>query len=93
MRALHGVIVVLILAMPAPLLAADFQTGLKAFERGDYAADMFPSANHAGDTGVCSSPGTFVRIQGRRREGPFLNEAQDWRQEAERADPRLRLGQ
>ena len=45
MRAFHGVIVVLILAMPAPLLAADFQTGLKAFERGDYAADMFPSAN------------------------------------------------
>ncbi len=63
MRALRGVFVlVLALALSAPVLAADYQAGLKAFERGDYAADMFPSANHAGDTGVCSSPGTFVRI-------------------------------
>ncbi len=35
MRALRGVIVVLALALPANVLAADFQAGLEAFERGD----------------------------------------------------------
>ena len=38
MRALRGVFVlVLALALPAPVLAADFQAGLEAYDRGDYA--------------------------------------------------------
>ena len=38
MRALRGVIVlVLALALPAPVLAADYQAGLDAYDRGDYA--------------------------------------------------------
>jgi TPR repeat protein len=41
MRALRGVIVlVLALALPAPVLAADFQSGLEAYERGDYATAL-----------------------------------------------------
>jgi TPR repeat protein len=41
MRALRGVIVlVLAIALPAPVLAADFQDGWKAYARGDYAAAM-----------------------------------------------------
>ncbi len=39
MRALRGVIVlVLALALPAPVLAADFETGWKAYQRAYYAA-------------------------------------------------------
>ena len=41
MRALRGVIVlVLALALPAHVLAADLQAGLDAYERGDYAAAL-----------------------------------------------------
>ncbi len=49
MKALRAVIVlVLVLALPAPVLAADFQTGLQAYERGDYARaleEIRPLAN------------------------------------------------
>ena len=41
MKALRGVIVlVLTLALPAPVLAADYQAGLEAYERGDYATAL-----------------------------------------------------
>ncbi len=41
MRALRGVIVlVLALALPAPVAAADFQAGTEAFNRGDYASAL-----------------------------------------------------
>ncbi len=41
MRALCGVFVlVLALVLAAPVLAADFQTGLEAAERGDYATAL-----------------------------------------------------
>ena len=40
MRALRGVIVVLALALPVPLVAADLQAGLDAYERGDYATAL-----------------------------------------------------
>ncbi len=41
MRALPTVVVlVLALALPAPLLAADFQAGLEAYKRGDYATAL-----------------------------------------------------
>ena len=41
MRALRGVIVlVLALALPAHVLAADFQVGMNAYKRGDYAAAL-----------------------------------------------------
>ena len=41
MRALRGVIVlVLALALPAHVLAADFQAGLDAYDRGDYATAL-----------------------------------------------------
>ncbi len=41
MRALRGVIVfVLALALPAPVLAADFQAGSEAYIRGDYATAL-----------------------------------------------------
>ncbi len=37
MRALRGVIaLVLALALPAPVLAADYQAGFDAYDRGDY---------------------------------------------------------
>ncbi len=41
MRALRGVIVlVLALALSAPVLAADYQAGVDAADRGDYAAAL-----------------------------------------------------
>ena len=41
MRALRGIIVlILALALPAPVLAADYQTGLEAYNRGDYATAL-----------------------------------------------------
>ena len=41
MRALHAVVVlVLALALPAPVLAADFQVGLEAYLRGDHATAL-----------------------------------------------------
>ncbi len=37
MRALHtAVVLVLALALPAPVLAADYQAGFDAYDRGDY---------------------------------------------------------
>ncbi len=41
MRELRGVfILVLALVLPAPVLAADFQAGLEAYKRGDYATAL-----------------------------------------------------
>ena len=41
MRALRtAVVLVLTLALPAPVLAADFQAALEAYERGDYATAL-----------------------------------------------------
>ena len=40
MRALRGVFVVLALALPVPLVAADLRAGLDAYERGDYATAL-----------------------------------------------------
>ncbi len=41
MRALRGVFVlVLTLALPAPVLAADLEAGLEAYDRGDYATAL-----------------------------------------------------
>ncbi len=41
MKALRGVIVlVLALALPAPVAGADFQAGTEAFNRGDYASAL-----------------------------------------------------
>jgi hypothetical protein len=40
-KTMRGVVIfVLALALPAPVLAADFQTGLEAAERGDYATAL-----------------------------------------------------
>ena len=41
MKALRGaVVLVLALALPATVLAADFQAGLEAYKRGDYATAL-----------------------------------------------------
>ncbi len=41
MRAFRAaVVLVLALALPAPVLAADFQVGKEAFDRGDYASAL-----------------------------------------------------
>ncbi len=52
MRALRGVIVIVIaLALPAPVLAADLQAGLDAYDRGDYstASKVWRSLAEQGD--------------------------------------------
>ncbi len=55
MRALRGVIVlVLALALSAPVLAADFQAGKEAYDRGDYATalkEWRPLADQGGRSG------------------------------------------
>ncbi len=44
MRALRGAIVlVLALALSAPVLAADFEAGLDAYDRGDYVTALYRS--------------------------------------------------
>ena len=62
MRALRtAVVLVLALALPAPLLAADFQAGLEAYERGDYATaleELRPLAEQ-GDAGAQIQVGTM----------------------------------